>query len=222
MECPITITPNSQTAAPVEGEMQIDCENHRALNPGPIATVLQSEAAFTVATAAKPILATYGCGPCVAVAGYDPTNKMAFLVHVASPNEVAVCGNHIWSNISQFMRKQIEKPIQIHLVGGHTCAPNLSKITVQYIKSWMRAKKDLPMTLVSQDILSSDRESSKSLWIDSRDGTTGQYCPRQDPHPRKITKADYAAASASVFHPKITIAYMAPRENTPSLDTPKV
>lgn len=46
-----------------------------------IAETLQSEASFTKATDKKPIVATYGCGPCVALGGYDTVNKIAFIVH---------------------------------------------------------------------------------------------------------------------------------------------
>lgn len=180
-------------------------KNPKASNFGPIMVVLQSEAAFTTAADCKPILATHSCNTCIAIAGFEVKNKMAFLIHVAFDRELVASGDAILSNIAKFMRKRIESPIEIHLRGG---VEGLSDKSVRYIKNiWMKARADLPMKLVSEDILSDDINSSKSLFIDSRNGEIGDYNPRQDPFTRKVTKDDYAAALKSPENPKITIAY---------------
>lgn len=83
-----------------------------------IAEALQSEAAFTTAKQKKHIVATYGCGPCVAVGGYDRINKIAFVVHFATAKEVRECGGQIFYNIARLAKKKITKPIKIHLRGG--------------------------------------------------------------------------------------------------------
>lgn len=81
------------------------------LNGGEIAETLLSEASFTIATDKKTTVATYGCLSCVALGGYDATNKIAFIVHFCNVEEVSEAVELILSNISKLAEEKIEKPI---------------------------------------------------------------------------------------------------------------
>lgn len=171
-----------------------------------IAEALQSELAITTADDARPIVATYGCGPCVAVGGYDPTNKIAFGVHFSDAGEVRNSGGLIFYNISKLVKTPISSPIQLHLRGGHE---GQSEATVEAIKLWMRQRReDLPMEIASEDILTSGMEmGGKSLSIDSRSGEVSEYSPMSNAKRRDFSELDAMRAMMSPFEPKITLAY---------------
>jgi hypothetical protein len=182
-------------------------------NGGEIAEALQSEAVFTISTDKKPIVATYGCGPCVALGGYDATNKMAFVVHFASEREVMQAEGALFHNISKLAKERITRPIQIHLRGG---IRGQSESTIAAIRVWMRQRSDLPMEIASQDILSSGTGSNgKSILIDSRNGKVTDYSPLSNPKHRSISPQDEKAIIMSAYEPKIRFTYI-PEQRIPS------
>lgn len=180
--------------------------SYKKLNGDEIAEALQSEVAFTIATDKKPIVATYGAASCVALGGYDETNKIAFVVHFSNKQEVIQCGGVIFYNISKLAKEKLEKPIQLHLRGG---MQDLSETIVEAIKVWMRQRDDLPMEIASEDILdNTDLSESKSLAIDSRTGEVSTYDPKTNPQHRNITPGDEIRTMMSLVKPNITIAYL--------------
>jgi hypothetical protein len=174
------------------------------LNGDEIAEVLQSQAGFTIATDQKPIVATYGCGPCVAVGGYEATNKMAFVVHFASAREVEKCGGVIFYNISKLVKEKFERPIQIHLRGG---TEGSSEETIETIKKWTTWRKDIPMEIASEDILGRGFGFGRSLAIDSRTGSVSEYDPMANPKSKRMSELDQLMAILSAYIPRITLAY---------------
>lgn len=177
----------------------------RLLNGEEIAETLQAEASFTIATDKKPIVATYGCGPCVALGGYDPTNKIAFVVHFSNAGEVKEAGGMIFYNIAKLVKEKITSPIELHLRGG---IEGQSENIIKAIKLWMNQREDLPMKIASEDILGSGRLSGgRSLSIDSRNGTVSEYDPMDNPKSREITDAVARFALISAFIPHISLAY---------------
>lgn len=176
----------------------------KKLNGDEIAETLQAEASFTIATDKKPIVATYGCGPCVALGGYDAINKIAFIVHFSNAMEVRNCGRVIFYNISKLIKKKITIPIQIHLRGGYK---GRSERTIEAIKIWMKGREDFPMEIASEDILCNSSSGSKSLSIDSRNGQVAEYDCLLNPKRREITPLNIRLAIRSAYNPKITVAY---------------
>ena len=178
----------------------------KQLNGDEIAEALQAEAAFTIATDKKPIVASYGAGPCVIAGGYDATNKTAFIVHFSNAEEVKKFGCGLISyNISKLANKKIEKPIQLHLRGG---IEGESEATVKAIKFWMKQRSDLPMEIASEDILAKGMSfEAKSLSIDSRNGEVAEYDPMANPRHRDMTPSDILFAIGSGFVPCIKLAY---------------
>lgn len=165
-----------------------------------IAEAHQSEVVFTLSTDKNPIVATFGCSPCVAAGGYDPTNQLAFVVHFANANEVRKCGGIVFYNISKLASKPLTAPIQIHLRGG---IKNCSEDIVQAIKIWMRQRQDLPMEIVSEDLYG----YSQSLLVDSRTGKVGNYDPLSNPDHRNRSDIGDLRCILSCYSPNIIIAY---------------
>jgi hypothetical protein len=183
----------------------LPCKPLKKLNGRRIAEALQSEAAFTTARLKKHIVATYGLGPCVAVGGYDSINKIAFVVHFATEREVIKCGGKILYNILRLAKKKITKPIQIHLRGG---AQGTSDGIIKAIENWMRRRKDdLPMEIVSKDVLDSGTcLDGKSLSINAKNGKVSKYNPLRNPKRREMTDV-MTHAMLSTFKPNIRIAF---------------
>lgn len=178
--------------------------SHR-LNGAEIAEALQAEAAFTTSTDKKPIVATYGAGPCVALGGYDATNKIAFVVHFSNAGEVRKSGGVIFYNIARLVKTKIEAPIQLHLRGG---IKGQSEAIIKAIKIWMRQRDDLPMKIASQDILDSWMSfGGKSLSIDSRNGKVSDYDPMANPTHRELDDMTVMMAIMSAYEPNIKVAY---------------
>jgi hypothetical protein len=173
------------------------------LNGDEIAEILQSEAGFTISTDRKPIVATYGCGPCVALGGYDATNGIAFVVHFSNMEEVIKCGGDIFYNLSKLFKKKIESPIQLHLRGG---IEGQSEGTISAIKVWMR-REDLPMEIASEDILGDGMSYAKSLFIDSRNGAVSNYDPLLNPKSRKMSDFDAISTIMRGINANIKITY---------------
>lgn len=168
-----------------------------------IAEALQSELAITIAGDARPIVATYACVSCVAVGGYDPTNKIAFVVHFATADEVRKCGGLVFYNISKLAKTPISSPIQLHLRGGEQGS---SEATVEAIKLWMGLRRqEFPMEIASEDILTSGMD--KSLLIDSRTGEVSEYNPMLNDKRRSFSSLDFYRMMSSAYIPNITLAY---------------
>lgn len=170
-----------------------------------IVDVFQSEAAFTHADDEKPIVATYGCGPCVAVGGYHAANKMAFMIHFATANEVLMCGDTIAGAMRPLIQHTLtpQAPILLHLRGGEK---GRSESTIAAIQWWMNRYNDLPMTISSKEILRYTDEG-RSLYLDARSGNYGDYNPELNPQRRIITQADWQRAMYSFRVPNIRIVY---------------
>lgn len=169
-----------------------------------IAEVLQAQAGFTVSTDIKPVLATYGCGPCVALGGYDPTNQIAFLIHFSNAREIIASSGLILLNIQKLAKEPIVRPIQIHLRGG---IKEESEDIIEAIKTWM-SRTCFPMQIISEDILHGEScFESKSLLIDSRNGAVSEYDPMTNPKSRAAEPYDVMSAMMSAFEPKIRVVY---------------
>lgn len=175
-----------------------------------LAEISQSQAGFTCATDGKPIVATFGCGPCVALGGYDQVNHTAFVVHFAKPEEVRSDAAMITDQIKSLMHTPLtaDTPMEIHIHGGWT---GLSEDTVQEIKNWV-ISSDIPMKIQSQNILGlsdiSGTPVGRSLAIDSRTGAISEYDPTTNPY-SKATTAKLKLTCA--WDPHVTIAYKASR-----------
>jgi len=148
--------------------------------------VLPGEYAITSATSSKPVLATCGLGPCVSLAGYNKTYKVAFLTHYRVGSNVLWSYNNLVKELLVFTNKKAK--FELTLVGGEK---NYSEGLINIIKSKINSESRLEMSLIEEDTL--DFKSSVS-WatinrtnsIDSRIGKTYAYDPFLNPHQRTL------------------------------------
>jgi len=131
--------------------------------------VFESEAGFTHSKAQSPIVATSGCLSCIALGGFNPTNKTAFVVHFYNEEEVVYSADSILSKLDL---KSFSGPIRIHLTGG--IKGRSEKIRKAIEISILRY---IPNKIVSEDALQ-DCFKSKTLSIDSRTGEVGSSYPK--------------------------------------------
>lgn len=152
-----------------------------------IKIVSQGTIGITFATSQTPILATYGCGPCVALAGYSPKNKIGFLAHIQCHKEITRSGKKILQSLLQLAKHSIDEqnPLELHLRGGIG-----SHETFAAIAAWIKKFSHIPMKIKSQKpspvwgdrycyvaSYSGNREAS-TLRLDTRTGLVGPYDPR--------------------------------------------
>jgi hypothetical protein len=170
-----------------------------------VAEALQSEAVFTIESDPKPILAAYRCGPCVALAGWEPKNKAGFLVHFASAGEVEQFKDVFTDHFNELITDPSTQPIQLHARGGQK---SLSEAIINAITDWVQTKDNkFSMIIASAAILKTGLGDSENLALDTRSGNIYSYSPLKNPTRRSITKLHEKVALLSVLQPNITIAY---------------
>lgn len=198
----------------------------RSTDRDEVAEILMAEVGFTTATDEKPMIATYGCGPCVALGGYDPTNKIAFLAHFSSEREAEQCGELILSSISKLAAKKIIYPIQLHLRGGMA---GRSEATIRAIEVWAKQSKGFPMEIASQEMTQLTQEDmaylmanfnkerrplGQSLLIDARNGKIRPYDPTLNPKRRDLRTIDIRRVLASGIIPNMQVIYPPSEKDT--------
>src|SRR3989338_2572539 len=122
----------------------------------------------------RPILMSYGMGPCIAVCGYDSSAGIGFLTHNSALTDV----NGLHDLILKEMRKIIGRNTQLsfHLVGGWKGGEKddwNSGILLKRIEEYITS--NFPEATIDKDVLDPmDYRRGKSFALDTRDGKT--YC----------------------------------------------
>lgn len=173
-----------------------------------IAEAFQAEAVISHANDKKPIIASYGAGPCVILGGYEPAKKIGFVIHFSHAGEVPVGIKKILDTIEKISKTRPGN-LLLDLKGGIKGNP-ISERTLKAVHSWIQSSKNLSLQIRTADQLESEAEDSKSLAIDTRSGATHDYDPLKD-NPkrfRKLTMDDMLRAEQSYcVHAEIKIAY---------------
>ncbi len=113
------------------------------LTPDTTRGVLQHEYSIVASTGKQTQLATYGAGPCVIVAAWNPDTKKAGLAHVDSLTDIA----SVEAFINQVGSGRKEKTkIQVHLVGGDNTTIGMQAKLVTVVRNNPR------LELVSADL----------------------------------------------------------------------
>ncbi len=122
-------------------------------------SILQGYIGYTNSKSTKPILGTYGAGPCIIIYIYNPKTFAASLTHI----DPTVHANGILNSMIYSLRKEENEKLEIHLRGGD----GSSKEFAMKLLNDLSQKNNIE--LKSCSLLSGDHES-KSLAIDSRNG----------------------------------------------------
>jgi hypothetical protein len=135
--------------------------------------VFQRDVAITCENSQKPILGTYGAGPCIIVAAFNPITKQALLAHMDSSTD----SNSLSKYIDIIKGDEPEAKIHIHLAG----ADNSSKKELIELLRFLQTRTNT--SIISADILNGVADSypgPRSLAIDSRTGEIfTQFDPKQ-------------------------------------------
>ncbi len=135
---------------PLMGAQSVDFESQKA------ATVLQREYSVAEATSIRPILGTYGAGPCVIMALYDSQNKKAILAHIDPSTNI--------DSLGKILGLLSIKHTSAHLYGG-----NFMSTSINVCLELVEFLEEADVKIVNSDII---RRASTlaSLAIDSRNG----------------------------------------------------
>ncbi len=176
------------------------------------AEAIQSEVVFSQSDDDKPILATYGAGPCVIVAGYERSQKIGFVAHFSHAGEVEVGADLILDRLKRMLNEKSGN-FSVFLKGGIIDDP-VSENTFKAIKKWVSTTNDhashIALKILSSDPLNSEDEESKSLALDTRSGAIYDYNPMRD-NPyyfRHLTMEDLLRTKNSFERqPSLRVAY---------------
>jgi hypothetical protein len=166
--------------------------------------IFQSEIAFASPSSPKPVLASYGAGPCVIIGGYDKVHKIGFIAHFSHEGEVFIGALAIREKLQKMLAGR-KGDFEVVLKGGIT-SDSLSQRTIVQVTSFLErfreTKLGFSLNLVSTDFLESHDDASKSLCIDTRNGTIREYDPLvHNPfHYRKLSPRDIEWARDSFEH----------------------
>ncbi|MBR9681725.1 MAG: hypothetical protein GOV00_02915 [Candidatus Altiarchaeota archaeon] len=141
--------------------------------------VFMGKWAITNAEDEKPILATFGAGPCLAVAGYLPEKKAGFVAHYSLPN--TVLESNLLFELSKYQQGDETLYVEIHMTGE-----DCNKETVDAFKKYMTWRKDIVMEIVEEHTSGGD----SSIALDTRTGETFSYSSLDNPHYQEHTKLD--------------------------------
>ncbi|MCW8408863.1 hypothetical protein OQJ13_07745 [Legionella sp. PATHC035] len=134
--------------------------------------VLQHEVGITDNTSLKPILGSYGAGPCFIIAIWNATTKTALLAHVdaiTTLSSVESLFNRISSNDNDLL--------EVHLHSGDSSSKKQATQIIELVEKHKNAK------ILSADVCHDGY--SKSLAIDSRNGEVfNDLSPTQLEHGR--------------------------------------
>lgn len=120
--------------------------------------VLQRPVGYTQAKERYPIIGSFGAGPCLTMAVYNPKHKTAALCHIDSMTNLNSL-HSIFSNLNP--TKDKDTPVEIHLAGGDESSKEMVAKVINIIENFEYAK------IISASIV---RPNPAQLAIDSRTG----------------------------------------------------
>lgn len=146
-----------------------------------ITVIYSCEQGITNASDGKPVLATFGVGPCVSVVGYDPNKKVGFLTHYDFFTNVEKSLESLFCNIPQDGYFNFE----LTILGG-------TRFSVEMYNSVKSGLKKLPnqqyitLTVSEEDVfgdnydahLSTRNTNPRSICLDTRTGDKFVYKPK--------------------------------------------
>jgi len=147
--------------------------------------VFQKEFAVTKKEDPKPVLTTYGLGPCIAIVGWSPKHKIGFLTHYDSSTELSSSFGRLLYKISQQLGSETSK-FDVRIIGGYT---NQSEQIIVFLKSRLNINEKIKMGVIEEDILGY-HSLKRNVVLDTRTGETFSYNPKLNPNRREMTKLE--------------------------------
>jgi len=136
----------------------LQTQNPGFFTPNEARGVSQRELVIANADSQKPILGTFGAGPCVAIAVYNPTTHSAMLTHIDQLTEISSLKKHL-----DIIAKNSSEPLQVHLAGGQEGSKKMCAEIIEMLNkrgdNTIKSSKLIPLG-----------GSGESLAIDARTG----------------------------------------------------
>lgn len=169
--------------------------------------IFQREGAFSTAESEKPILATYGIGPCVSVVGYSKDLKRGFVTHYDSQTDkdLGKLDNQYWlpkslGLVSYWGTKGAENIVKydIQILQGQN-NPELLNGLEEYMDNMNNWNSDkVQLNVVNRDVEEQFYEG-KNIALDLRTGKSFSYNPLNNPNRRDLDQ--FAAMQLSFPSP---------------------
>ncbi len=178
----LSTVPSTTKPSPIHN----DNREYSLDNPSAI-EVFQHEYAITRATDRRPILQSFGAGPCVIVTLYDSVNKIGSIAHVDGTTDIYNSFDQTFAELNLLRRKN-NSPIEARIMGG---AKGLSEKIVYAIQDRLAEQG---VSIVERDFLHySINGGSASIQLDTKTGKVTNYNETNstrtdlDEHVRKLT-----------------------------------
>lgn len=165
-----------------------------------MAEVSQREFGVTRGDDSKPVLATYGLGPCVSMVGWSPEHKVGFLTHYDGLAELPGSFGSLLYRISQQLEGEASE-FDVKIIGGQT---GQSEQIIDFLKARLNMRKDIQMKLTEEE--TGGYTNNRSIALDTRTGEVFSYDPKLNPHRREITDLD-AMMLTTGFKSSARLAY---------------
>jgi len=123
-----------------------------------------SEASISTSNSLRPVLASVGMGPCIAMAGYDSRQKIGFISHNGVGDYIEVIHDIVLTELNKISNGL---SMDIHIVGGMLGSKELADDLRNY------AKKEFNPKSINEDLalnISDWTYLGKSLVLDTRNG----------------------------------------------------
>ena len=129
-----------------------------------IGSVSIDEGTISSADSNKPIIATFGLGPCIALAGYDRKSKIGFISHNVPVKKLDNLNDPIFEVIDTLGIKKSN--MEFYIIGGNKQYKN----HVDKVKNYLNQKVENP-NIVYEDIIETidPKNLGKSFALDTRD-----------------------------------------------------
>lgn len=151
-----------------------------------VVEVGMNEQAVTQATDSKPVLATFGLAPCVALVGYEPSAKVGFLTHYSASTEVAGSFPELLATLYR-ARLSHEAPtrFEVRLVGGWK---GDSDRLISELETRVMFGTSFNMQIAERD--TGYVENGRSIALDTRSGELFSYDPLKKQGRRSLSEFD--------------------------------
>ena len=167
---------------------------------GEVAEAFVNEAVVSAPSDARPVVATYGCAPCMAVAGYNRKSHIGFIAHFS----VDLIVKRTLAALLEECQQYAKSPRwEITLIGG-----NQSLESRKIYKAILHIlKKETSFKLQIDDRTVHSPFHATSLALDTRTGQTFPYDPKQNSLARRLDEEDASLALASHLEGSLSIVY---------------
>jgi chemotaxis receptor (MCP) glutamine deamidase CheD len=174
-------------------------------NHDKVAEIMQREFGITQAGDVKPILATYGLGPCVGFLGWSSEHQLGFLTHYDRDTDIPFSFAHLLNELLKH-KGHSDLDFNVRIIGGHT---DYSERLIDSIKSHLNLRRDIRMNLIQED---TGGYGWRSAALDTRTGEVFSYAINKNHPYRMLTEEDILKLTS--IHSPATLAY-APGSNLP-------